>query len=224
MCDRFTLLKRFEELAAFYDARPFGGEEWRENYNIAPTRMIPVIVEEPEGRELRLMKWGLIPFWAKAEKIALSMINAPAETLTEKPGFRDSFKDKRCIIPASGFYEWQKLMTAKKPYYVTRDAGLFSFAGLWSRWVSPDSIEVESCAIITGAANALVKPVSDRMPVALPSGNWSAWLAKKTKAPELLDMLTPMPVTGMTIFPVSPAVNKASSQGPKCIAPLGAPA
>lgn len=220
MCGRFAVIKKFEEIAAYYDARAFGGEEWRENYNVCPTQLIPVLVEEPDGRELRLMKWGLIPSWAKAEKMAYSMINARAETVKEKPGFRDSFKDKRCIIPASGFYEWQKLTTAKKPYYFTPKEGLFSFAGLWSRWVSPDNIEIESCAIITTAANDLVKPIHDRMPAALGHNSWSAWMAKKTKADELLEILTPMPSNQITVVSVSMHVNKVSNKGAECIAPV----
>jgi len=220
MCGRFAVIKKFEDIAAFYNARPFGGEEWEENYNVCPTQLIPVIVEEPDGRELRLMKWGLIPSWSKVEKMASSMINARAETVKEKPGFRDSFKDKRCIIPASGFYEWQKLTTAKKPYYFTPKEGLFSFAGLWSRWVSPANIEIESCAIVTTAANELVKPIHDRMPVVLGHNSWSAWMDKKTKANELLEFLTPLPANQIKVASVSMHVNKVSNKGAECIAPV----
>jgi putative SOS response-associated peptidase YedK len=220
MCGRFAVIKKFEEIAAYYDARVFGGDEWKENYNVCPTQLVPVLVEEPDGRELRLMKWGLIPFWAKVEKGAAAMINARAETVQEKPGFRDSFKDKRCIIPASGFYEWQKLTTVKQPYYFTPKEGLFSFAGLWSRWISPDSVEIESCAIITTNANEIVKPIHDRMPVALGHNSWSAWTAKKTKANELTEILTPSPANQMQVIKVSKYVNSSKSVGAECIAPL----
>src|SRR3954462_161973 len=144
MCGRFTNVEKFEKLAAYYNAKPFKGEEWQGSYNIAPTQMIPVIVEEPEGLEVRLMRWGLVPHWAKDIKIGNSMINARAETIKERPGFRDSFKSKRCIIPANGFYEWKKLTTAKEPYYFSPKKGMFSFAGLWSAWVTPENIELES--------------------------------------------------------------------------------
>ena len=223
MSERFAVLKKFEELAAWYDARPFGGDEWQENYNISPARMIPVLVEEPDGRELRLMKWGLVPFWAKADKIGASMINARAEEVQEKPGFRDSFKDKRCIIPASGFYAWQKLIRSKEPWYFTPKDDLFSFAGLWSRWISPDSIELESCTIITTNANELVKPVSDRMPAMLGDKDWSPWLAKKTRANDLLELLAPLPASQMKATRVSTYVNTAKNNGPKCIEALDSP-
>jgi len=220
MCGRFAVIKKFQEIAAYYDARPFGGEEWKESYNICPTQMIPVLVEEPDGRELRLMKWGLIPFWAKDKKIAVNTINARADTLKEKPAFRDSFKDRRCIIPASGFYEWQKLKTVKDPYYFTPKEGLFSFAGLWSRWISPENTEVESCSIVTTEANELIKPIHDRMPVMLGHNRWSAWMAKATKPNELQELLTPAPANQMQVVQVSAYVNKAKNAGAMCIAPL----
>jgi len=218
LTERFTLLESFASLATHYGARAFGGEDWRENYNIAPKQWIPVVVEEPDGLELRLMQWGLVPFWAKADKIGASMINAPIETLTEKPGFRDSFKDKRCIIPATGFYVWQKLSTVKKPYYVTGN-GLLSFAGLWSRWVSPQGVELESCAIVTMPANEVMKPVSDRMPALLPKSAWQPWLAKATRAHELLLLLSALPAKDTTMNAVTKYVNAAKSNGAKCIAP-----
>lgn len=217
MPDRFTLLETFDHLAAHYSARPFAGEEWVEDYNIASGRMVPVVVEEPDGLELRLMQFGMVPFWAKDKKIAGSMINAPVETLKEKPGFRDSFKDKRCIVPASGFYVWQKLSTVKQPSYVTPKSGLFTFAGLWSRWVSPESVELESFAIVTCPANETVKPVADRMPLTLPKENWKAWMAKDTKPHELAALLASLPVPEVSMMRVSKHVNAAKSSGPKCI-------
>ncbi|MDE1153617.1 MAG: SOS response-associated peptidase [Micavibrio sp.] len=220
MSIRFTVIKKFEELAAHYNASPFGGKEWLENYNVTPNTMVPVLVDEPEGRELRLMQWGLIPFWAKDRKIGNAMINARADEAQDKPGFRDSFKDKRCIIPATGFYEWQKLTSVKLPYYVTPKAGLFSFAGLWSRWISPESVEVETFSIITTTANDVVKPVSDRMPVCLPSSGWSPWLAKGTRPNDLQELLRPLPGEQLGIVPVSKYVNALKSSGPKCIAPI----
>lgn len=220
MCGRFAVLKKLEEIATYYNARLFGGEEWSENYNVCPTQLVPVLVEEPDGRELRLMKWGLIPFWAKDKKIGNTMINARAETVKEKPGFRDSFKDKRCIVPASGFYEWQKLSTAKQPYYFTPKEGLFSFAGLWSRWISPESVEVETFTIITTTANDVVKPIHDRMPVVLGHNSYSAWMAKSTKANELQELLAPLASDKMGMVAVSQFVNKPKNCGPKCIEAL----
>ncbi|HYD17494.1 MAG TPA: SOS response-associated peptidase [Patescibacteria group bacterium] len=220
MTERFTLLESFDALAAQYGARPFRGEDWAANYNISPRALIPVIVEEPEGRELRLMQWGLVPFWAKADKIGASLINAPVGELAEKPGLRDSFKDKRCLIPASGFYVWQKLSTVKKPYYVAPEMGLLTFAGLWSSWVSPASIEVETCSIVTMPATGAVKPVSDTVPLALAKENFDLWLSKSAKQRTMQDMLAASALPCVTMVPVSKYVNAAKSSGPKCIAPV----
>ena len=217
MPSRFVLTETFEALAAFYGARPFGGGEWVENYNIGAGAEVPVLVEEPDGLELRLMQWGLVPFWAKDGKIAGKMINAEAATIAEKPGFRDSFKDKRCVIPATGFYEWQKLTSVKKPHYFT-GGEMLSFAGLWSRWVNPDSQEIESCAIVTTAATGAVKPVSDTMPLMLDKKDIAAWIAKTTKPKDLQELLA-APAPELTGIAVGNHVNAAKSSGAKCIAP-----
>ena len=164
------------------------------------------------------MIWGLVPFWAKDAKIGNSMINARAETIKDKPGFRDSFKNKRCIIPASGFFEWQKLTTAKMPYYFSPKKGLFSFAGLWSAWVSPENIEVETFTVITTAANKAVKPIHDRMPVILGHNSMAAWLSPATKIKELEELLLPCPADQIQYFPVSKIVNSPKHNGPECIA------
>ncbi|MCC7038494.1 MAG: SOS response-associated peptidase [Alphaproteobacteria bacterium] len=217
MPSRFVLTETFEALAAFYGARPFGGGEWRENYNIGAGAQVPVLVEETDGLELGLMQWGLIPYWAKDAKIAGKMINAEAVTIAEKPGFRDSFKDKRCIIPATGFYEWQKLTSVKKPHYFA-GGELLSFAGLWSQWVDADSRQVESCAIVTVAATGVVKPVSDTMPLMLDKRSALAWMAKATMPKELHELMA-KPAPELTGIAVGSYVNAAKSSGVKCIAP-----
>jgi putative SOS response-associated peptidase YedK len=219
MCERFANIEKFEKLAAFYQARPFKGDTWQGSYNIAPTDFIPVVVDEPEGREIRLMKWGFIPFWAKA-KIGPSMVNARAETIKEKPGFKDSFKSKRCIIPASGFYEWMKLTTAKEPYYFSPEEGIFSFAGLWSSWISPESVEIETCSIVTTEANSIVKPVHNRMPVALNHKSTSVWLKNGTREKELLKLLIPSPDSRIKCRAVSKFVNSIKNNSEKCIEPI----
>jgi putative SOS response-associated peptidase YedK len=217
MCGRFANTEKIEKLAAQYSAKPFKGEEWQGSYNIAPTQMIPVIVDEPEGRELRLMRWGLVPHWAKDIKIGNSMFNARAETVKDKPGFRDSFKNKRCIIPASGFFEWKKLTTAKEPYYFSPREGLFSFAGLWSVWVSPESVEIETFTIITTDANKVVKPIHDRMPVIMGHNSMAAWLSQATKAKELQEILIPCADNQIQCFAVSKLVNSPKNNDAKCI-------
>lgn len=217
MCGRFVLTATLQDIAAHYGAKIDAA--WSDNYNITPSQMIPVVVERPEGREVTLMKWGLIPFWAKDAKIGSSLTNARADTIDEKPAFRDSFKDRRCIIPASGFYEWATF--TKKTYYFTPKDGFFSFAGLWSRWISPDSIEVESCSIITTSANGIAKPIHNRMPVILSGSNSAAaWLHGKSKPSELKDLLTPLPDDRIDVREVSKYVNSAKNNGPQCIAPV----
>ncbi|MBI3441983.1 MAG: SOS response-associated peptidase [Proteobacteria bacterium] len=217
MCGRFANVEKLEKLAAYYNATPFKGEEWQGDYNIAPTDSIPVVVDEPEGREIRRMRWGLVPFWAKDIKIGTSMINARAETIKDKPGFRDSFKGKRCIIPATGFYEWKKLTTAKEPYYFSPDEGIFSFAGLWSSWISPESIEIETCTIITTDANSIVKPIHNRMPVILGHNSIGAWLSNTTKEKELMELLIPLPDRQVKYRAVSKFVNSVKNDGAQCI-------
>src|SRR4051812_41205592 len=163
MCGRYALIEKFDKVKAFYGAK--SDIAWEGSYNIAPSQMIPVVVQDGDGREIRLMKWGLVPHWAKDEKIGFRMINARSETVDEKPGFRDSFKSRRCVIPASGFYEWRKL--DKQPFWFAPYEGLFSFCGLWAQWKKPDGKILESCTILTTDANDAVAPVHDRMPVIL---------------------------------------------------------
>lgn len=219
MCGRFAVIKKFEEIASYYGAHTSEGEEWRENYNVAPTQEAPVIVDTEDGREVTLMRWGLIPHWAKDKKIAHSTINARAEGIKDKPAFRDSFKNKRCIVPASGFYEWQKLSSDKRPYYFTPKEGLFSFAGLWSKWLSPEDIWMETFTIITTKANEQIKPIHDRMPVMLGHNSWAAWMDEKTKPSELQEFLVPS--TGqIDVKRVSTYVNTPKNCGIKCIEEL----
>jgi putative SOS response-associated peptidase YedK len=220
MCGRFSNTANFEKLMSFYNAELGVGidMDWQGNYNVSPTQVVPVIIDGDEGREIVPMKWGLVPFWAKDPKIGNTMINARAETVDGKPGFRDSFKDKRCIVPATGFYEWKKIDKEKQPYYFQPTEGLFSFAGLWSRWNSPEGKQQETFTIITTAANDVVKPVHDRMPVALGGSNaMGAWLAKDTFRKELLELLQPFPDDRMGVHQVSKYVNSPKNCGPECI-------
>lgn len=166
MCGRFANIEKFDQLRAYYDAVA-NNEEWEANYNLAPMQMAPVVVEGEQGREIRLMKWGLVPHWAEDKKIGASLINARSETVAKLPSFRDSFKTRRCIVPASGFYEWKKIGKERHPHYFTPADGLFSFCGLWSKWKSPEGETLETFTILTTTANDVVMPIHDRMPVAL---------------------------------------------------------
>ena len=189
-------------------------------YNIAPTQQVAAIRSHPDGRELALLKWGLVPSWAKDTSIGSRMINARAETVAVKPAYRGSFRRRRCLIPADGFYEWRREGAGKQPYHFRmRDKQPFAFAGLWERWRSELGEVIDSCTIITTKANELVAPVHDRMPVILPAEAYDAWLNEQlTDAPELGGLLRPYPAEAMECFPVSTHVNSPKNDDASCVA------
>lgn len=195
-------------------------------YNIAPTQPVPAVLNEwQEGKaQLELVHWGLIPSWAKDPSIGGRMINARAESLAQKPAFRAAFKRRRCLIPASGFYEWKKNPDGKTktPMYIRmKDGRPFAFAGLWEVWHSEDGSQIKSCAIITGEPNELVKPIHDRMPVILLPQRYRDWLDPNERpADELMSMLKPYPPEQMQAYPVSRMVNNPKNDSPKCIEPM----
>jgi putative SOS response-associated peptidase YedK len=174
------------------------------------------------GRELALLRWGLIPSWSKDPSIGNRLINARAETAREKPSFRNAFRRHRCLIPANGFYEWQRQERGKQPYFVRmRDERLFAFAGLWDRWEGPDECVIETCAILTTSANAVLAPIHDRMPVILPPTEYARWLDPALPDTDsLAPLLAPFPPEKMLAFPVSPRVNSPAIDDERCTAPL----
>ena len=181
------------------------------SYNVTPSAEIPVIRYHPK-RELAVCHWGFIPHWVKEP--ALKPINARAETLTVKPYFRDAFRQRRCLIPANGYYEWQVEAGRKQPYFIRmKGADLFSFAGVWSSWRGPDG-PVESCVIITTAAKEELVEIHDRMPAIIEPDNYDAWLNEGDEA-----LLRP-DAGGMEAFPVSSQVNNLRNQGEALIQPL----
>lgn len=205
------------------------------HYNIAPGTDVLTVTTDAEGRPRgERLRWGLVPGWAKDTRGGARMINARAETLRERSAFRFAFERFRCLIPADGFYEWQPIPgeRRKQPVHVTRaDGALFAFAGLWSVWHRGAPEELRSCTIITTAANALVAPVHDRMPVILPPQAEDAWLCRETPPEELDRLLVGLTAREMALRPVGPAVNDARYDGPECLfdppppaqAPLFAP-
>lgn len=219
MCGRYTLSSRKLALAeqALHSLFP----ELPPRYNIAPSQDVPIIRESPEGYELVMVRWGLIPHWAKESKTGYSMINARAETVAEKPAFRDAFRRRRCLIPADGFYEWKKEGTAKQPFHIRlKGGGDFGFAGLWERWRGEDQ-EIESCSIIVTDANDLMRPIHDRMPVILDPASYEIWLnAENRNTGALAGLLRPYPAGEMEAVPVSRRVNSPKNDDPECIAPL----
>ena len=222
MCGRCTLTKELRELAKRFEAEISASfdKTIAPRYNIAPTQSV-IVVNDTGQREIVSMRWGLIPSWAKDESIGNRMINARAETLAEKPAFRNGLKKRRCIIPADGFYEWKKLGNVKQPVrIVLKNREPFGFAGLWEQWVSPDGEGILSCTIITTSANELLKDVHDRMPVILPREAEGTWLNPDAPVSELLSLLKPYPADEMEFYPVSRAVNSRAIDSPDCIAPI----
>lgn len=191
-------------------------------YNVAPTQDAPVVVRAPEGgRQLTMMRWGLVPSWSKEGPSArFSMHNARAETVAEKPAYRSAFRDRRCLVPADGYYEWEKRPDGRQPYrYTMSDGSTFAFAGLWDRWKRPDGTMLSSFTIIVTEANALAAQVHDRMPVILDRDGMDAWMTDSSLA-DLLALLKPFPADRMAATPVSRQLNKATNEGPELIEPV----
>jgi len=196
------------------------------SYNAAPTQKLPVFRASSErGRELTLLRWGLIPSWASDLAIGARMINARAETVAEKPAFRTAFKRRRCLVPMSGFYEWKKAPGGKVPYFIRPlNSEVFAAAGLYEYWPGKEGAEpVESYTIITTEANELMRTLYDRMPVLLPQSAYEAWLDPgNEKTDALMDMLKPCPAEEMRAYPISPRVNDVKNDGPEIIEPVAA--
>jgi putative SOS response-associated peptidase YedK len=218
MCGRFTLhsrerikLKGFTALDLPFEAR----------YNIAPSQQILAIADFGKGIEAGMLTWGLIPSWSTDGK---GFINARAETLEEKPSFNESFRFRRCLIPADGFFEWKRTGREKRPYYIYgRDEEPVMFAGIWDTWRNRGEL-ITSCAIITTTANELVGELHDRMPAILPAEVQEAWLDRRTNRAELLRMLTPYPASRMETYPVSRSVNSTDYDAPDLLTPMHAEA
>ena len=220
MCGRYNLIEDARALVDFFTLD--NSLEMPPRYNIAPSQDIPVVRQSGEGRDLSLLRWGLIPHWAKDHKIGYRMINARAETVAEKPSFRTAFRRRRCLIPATGFYEWKKVAGGKQPYNIRmEDGGLFAFAGLWERWKGSDGNLVESCTIIVTDANELIRPVHDRMPVILDPADYGIWLDPGLQDPaQLQPLLVPHPSAGMDLYPVSSRVGSPANDDSELVQPL----
>ena len=217
MCGRYTLTIDIKTVAekfgvpAALDTSP--------RYNIAPTQEVVSVMRNGASHLARL-RWGLIPSWAKDESIGSRMINARAETLTEKPSFKGLLRSKRCLIVADGFYEWKQENGSKIPMYMTLKSGEpFAFAGLWDLWKSPDGEHIRSCTIITTEPNDLVAPIHNRMPAILLPGAYADWLDPDMRDEQALShWLAPYPAEEMTARPVSRLVNDPKRDSPELIA------
>ena len=211
MCGRFTNSAKQKDIETEFKVGRLNNVSFDARYNIAPSQMIDAVLETDAERILTALKWGLIPSWAKDDSIGNKMINARAETLAEKPSFKNAFKSRRCISPASGFYEWAKKGAgAKQPFYFYLNGKeVFGFAGLWEEWTDKENGEVvETCTIITTEANEVLEPVHDRMPVILKPESYDQWLDEKEKNTDRLQkLLVPFPASEMALHAVSKAVN-----------------
>ena len=217
MCGRFTLTTSSSTLARFF------GLPWvpdlTPRYNIAPTQPVPTLFVLTGDREFRFMRWGLVPSWAKDLHIGNRMINARAESVAEKPAFRAALRQRRCIVMADGFYEWDHKTQPKQPYRIgNRDETPIGFAGLWEQWQPPQGGKVmESCTIITTEANELVAKLHDRMPVILEPKDYDPWLNPEVHEPErVLPLLRPFSAELMEAYPVSGYVNNPAHESPEC--------
>jgi len=223
MCGRFTLTADPDVLQEVFHWVDFGNAEISPRYNIAPTQPIPVVANTGKNK-LDYFTWGLVPFWAKDPSIGNRMINARAETLAEKPSFRNAYKRRRCLILADGFFEWQKIPgeKSKVPIYIyLRDHTPFAFAGLWEEWNSSDGSQILSATIITTQPNDVVKSIHNRMPVILPESAYERWLSTQDARPHELDhLLSPYEASLMQTHQVSRIVNNPRNDQPSCIQTL----
>ncbi|MCB1219888.1 MAG: SOS response-associated peptidase [Planctomycetales bacterium] len=226
MCGRFTMTRSLEDLMLRFDLEDASGVSLRPNYNTAPGQQIAVVHVEPGGRVLSMMRWGLIPSWAKDPAVGFRMINARSETAAEKPSFRSAFRRRRCIIPADGFYEWHKTTSgAKQPYLIgSQDQPLMALAGLWETWEDPESgDDVDSATILTTAANEFMSRIHDRMPVILPdAASEQRWLDPDSDPRALGDLLAQYPGSRLRMHAVSTDVNSTRNNRAELVEPIAA--
>jgi len=219
MCGRFAQADPLEIIA-----EQFGIEvidlDLSPRYNVAPGQQVAVIIKE-ETREIVDLKWGLVPFWAKDPSIGNRMINARAETVLEKPSYKNAMKKRRCLIPASGFYEWKKDGKVKVPYYFRHNNGKpFGLAGLWETWKDPDGNELKTFTIITTEPNELAARVHNRMPVIISEENYGTWLDTANPPQKAQALLAPYPADRMEAYPVSTMVNSPANDSEELVRPV----
>ena len=213
MCGRFSQSFTWAEIQSFYNLLNDLAPNLKPSWNVAPTQDIGVIGARDEGLGFTQMRWGLVPYWAKDLLIGAKLINARADSLAVKPAFRDALAKRRCIIPASGFFEWQGTGAGKTPWYITSQSGEpLSFAGLWERWKNPEGEWLRSATIITTDTNDTLRPLHNRMPVILARADVERWLIDGNPA-----LLRPAPNEAVTSWPVSTRVNNVKNDAPDLI-------
>jgi len=218
MCGRYTLTKPATTIASHFGPIHLNFK-FPPYYNIAPSMACPVVIDPAGGKQLMSMNWGLIPAWAKDDK--MKFINARSESAHEKPSFKNSLKNQRCLIPADGFLEWQGMGKEKQPYYIQlKDQALFAFAGLWSAWKSPDGQSLNTYTILTTSANEKLSSLHARMPVIVPPGQYNKWLAPDSSLTAVRELLTPFPSEEFDYYPVSKEVNSPKNNRPEILQPV----
>ena len=223
MCSRYMLVSSAALLATATQVARFPSR--RPRHNAAPTQHLPVVrrTAGAEGREAVELRWGLVPAWAREPRTASLLINARAETVAEKPAFRESFRLRRCLVPADGFFEWQKTPGGRMPWLFQRaDGAPLLFAGLWEHWAGGGAEPFESFTILTTTANPLLAELHDRMPVILPREALDEWLAAEASPQSLAHLLVPFPADAMTRRPVNPRLNNVAHDDPACLEPPAA--
>jgi putative SOS response-associated peptidase YedK len=225
MCGRARLSSDVSEIKirfAIPPGRP--APNFAPSWNVAPTDPLPIVGFNPKAQErgLDVMRWGLVPFWAKHIKVGFANINAKAEGIENKPAFREAFRQRRCLVPVDNFYEWKKTGTGKQPYAIAlADRRIMSLAGLWETWRSPAGERIRSFAIITTTPNELCAELHNRMPIVLAPSSWPVWLGEEpADLRELKALLAPYPSDEMTAWPVSPRVGNVKNNDPSLIEPI----
>ena len=216
MCGRFALKALKGELIDRFDLASC--DDYPVRFNTAPGTDIPVIRRSPDGlRVLHLLRWGLIPHWAKDPAIGARLVNARSESVADKPAFRDAFRRRRCLVPADGFYEWKAEGKTRQPYYFSAASGIpLALAGLWESWTAPDGAIVRTVCLLTTQANALMAPVHERMPVIVGQDDWAAWLADP--AGTVTALLRPYAGEDLQSWPVDRRVSRRDEEGAALIA------
>ena len=219
MCGRYSLSADPIELAEWFDlSEP---PTLPPRYNVAPSQLVAVVGRKPDGmkRGLVLMSWGFVPRWAKDPKAGPRPINAQAETVASKAPFRDSFRERRCLIPTTGFFEWETRDGTKRPHYFRPTVAPVAFAGIWDIWKGPDAAPLFTCAILTVPANRVVRPYHERMPAMLTAEDFDRWLEPTSPVSQLTELLQPFPEEWLTDTAVSPLVNSPKHDSADCLTP-----
>ncbi len=212
MCGRYTLIANAEAIRLLFEVPAFDDRLVVPRYNIAPTQPIAIVREGPKGRELAPVRWGLIPNWAKDPNLQTLLINARAEGIAERPAFRGAFRYRRCLVPASGFYEWQAHGKGPKQPFAVRPLGqeLIAFAGVWEDWLGADGSEIDTAAIVTTDASEALRDIHDRMPVVIDAKDFDTWLSPRTHPDAAAALLKPAQAGLLACTPVSTRVNSAN--------------